>query len=175
MARYPMLKLTGEYEHVVDEKNRLFISTKLRSKVDAEKYGSDWILALGVDGILCLYPEKCYERLLTELAADKSLPDDDMISVERLYFAFSSTVEFDRQGRLLIHEKLKKRAKLGNQLTLVGVRDHIEIWNTEDWERFVAEKASTYERQLMRARKSLLQKEAQKAAYTEEDVEQMEE
>lgn len=170
-----MLKLTGEYEHVIDEKNRLFISTKLRSRVDAEKYGSDWILALGIDGILYLYPEKCYEQLLAELAADRNIPDDDLVIIERLYFAFSSTVEFDRQGRLLIQEKLRKRAHLGTQLTLVGVRDHIEIWNTEDWERFVAENASGFEKHLMRARKSLLQKQTREATYKEEDLQSTEE
>jgi MraZ protein len=164
-----MLKLTGEYEHVIDEKNRLFISTKLRSKVDAEKYGSDWILALSIDGILCLYPEKCYEQMLAELAADSNIPDDDFVVIERLYFAFATTVEFDKQGRLLIHEKLKKRANLGNKLTLVGVRDHIEIWNSEDWERFVAEKAAGFEKHLMRARKSLLQKQTQKVVLPDEE------
>ncbi|MEJ5258986.1 MAG: hypothetical protein WHS88_02225 [Anaerohalosphaeraceae bacterium] len=164
-----MLMLTGESEHVVDEKNRLFIPAKLRSKVDAEKYGSDWILALSIDGILCLYPEKCYQQLLAELAADNNIPDDDFVMIERLHFAFSSLVEFDKQGRLLIPEKLKKRANLGNKLTLLGVRDHIEIWNTDEWDRFVAEKAAGFEKHLMRARKSLLQKQAQEAAYPEEE------
>ncbi|HOQ04949.1 MAG TPA: hypothetical protein PKY88_07025 [Anaerohalosphaeraceae bacterium] len=164
-----MVMLTGESEHIIDEKNRLFIPTKLRSKVDAEKYGSDWILALSIDGILCLYPEKCYKEVLAELAADNSIPEDDFVLIERLYFAFSSFVEFDKQGRLLIPEKLKKRANLGNKLTLLGVRDHIEIWNTEEWERFVAEKAAGFEKHLMRARKSLLQKQTQESVYPEEE------
>ncbi len=52
-----MLILTGEYEHTLDEKGRLFVSNRLRSQIDVAEHGSSFYLMLGTNGILCLYPE----------------------------------------------------------------------------------------------------------------------
>ena len=130
-----MLLLTGEYEHTLDEKSRLFISNKLRSQVDAEEHGSNFYLVLGANGILCLYPEKYFEQIALAVAPGTAAPDET-VAFERISFALASRVELDRQGRLLLAEKVRKRAGLKNHLTLVGVRDHIEIWNSPQWERY---------------------------------------
>ena len=58
-----MLKLTGEYQHVVDGKSRVLISNKLRSQIDVDEHGCNFYLVLGANGILCLYPEKYFERI----------------------------------------------------------------------------------------------------------------
>lgn len=166
-----MLKLTGQYEHVIDGKNRLFISTKLRSMIDAKTYGSDFLLALGPNGILGLYPEKCFERLVAAAVSQIKAPDE-AVDFERMLFALSSPVEFDAQGRLLISEKLRKRANLGNQITLIGARDHLEIWNTADWERHEADKWPGYERQIVQARHEILQKESQQIEIIRDNPEE---
>lgn len=151
-----MLLLTGEYEHTIDEKNRLFISNKLRSQIDTEEYGRDFYFAMGSNGILCLYPEKHFQKIAL-LGSPKIGAPDEVVSYERLTFALASKVELDRQGRLLVNEKLKKRAHLGDALTLVGVRDHIEVWNTQDWERYLSDNISTYQAQVAAARQVQIQ------------------
>lgn len=151
-----MLMLTGEYEHTIDEKNRLFISNKLRSQIDSEQYGGDFYLAMGANGVLSLYPEKYFQKIALVGAPRTGAPDDS-VAYERLSFALASKVELDRQGRLLINEKLKKRAHLGETLTLVGVRDHIEVWNTEDWERYLSDNLNSYQTQVAVARQAQIQ------------------
>jgi len=146
-----MLMLTGEYEHTIDDKNRLFISNKLRSQIDTERYGSNFYLAMGPNGILSLYPEKQFEQIALAGAPGTGAPDES-VTYERLSFALASKVELDRQGRLLINEKLRKRARLGTNLTLVGVRDHIEVWNTEDWEQYLSDNLNLYQTQVTCAR-----------------------
>lgn len=155
-----MLLLTGEYEHTIDDKNRLFITNKLRSPIDSQEYGSDFFLTLGANGILCLYPEKCYQQIVFAGAPGTGAPDES-VAFERLSFALASKVELDRQGRLLIPEKMKKRAKLGNKITLVGVRDHIEVWNTQDWENYLTDHANAYQQQVAEARKTVMEKQSQ--------------
>ncbi|MBM4027353.1 MAG: hypothetical protein FJ280_18395, partial [Planctomycetes bacterium] len=59
-----MLLLTGEYQHVVDDKGRVLVSNKLRNQIDVEEHGANFYLVLGANGILCLYPEKCFEQLV---------------------------------------------------------------------------------------------------------------
>jgi len=154
-----MLLLTGEYEHTLDEKGRLFISNKLRGQIDPRQYGSDFYLVLGADGILCLYPEKYFQQLALAGAPGTAAPDE-AVAFERMGFALASRVELDRQGRLLINEKLRKRARLTNNLTLAGVRDHIEIWNKKSWEKYLADNMKQYQQQMMQARQAVLNKQS---------------
>jgi division/cell wall cluster transcriptional repressor MraZ len=77
---------------------------------------------------------------------------DEAVAFERLGFALASKVELDGQGRLLLNERLRKRAGLRGRITLVGVRDHIELWNDEDWERYLADHVAQYQKQMLQAR-----------------------
>ncbi|MHC4126173.1 MAG: division/cell wall cluster transcriptional repressor MraZ [Planctomycetota bacterium] len=155
-----MLLLTGEYQHAVDGKSRVLISNKLRSQIDSEEHGSNFYLVLGAIGILCLYPEKYFERIALAVAPTSVAPDE-AVAFERISFALTSKVELDNQGRLLLNEKLRKRAKLKNRITLVGVRDHIELWNSEDWEQYLADHMPQYQKQMLQARQTVLQRENQ--------------
>jgi MraZ protein len=158
-----MLLLTGEYEHSIDEKGRLFISNKLRGQIDAVEYGSDFYLVPGPHGILYLYPQKCFETMAMRSAADAEMPDD-AIAYERMNFGLASKVELDKQGRLLITEKMRRRSGLGSELTLVGVKDHIEVWNSSSWEEYVAEHHGNFQQQVMKTRQDVM-KEATKQGF----------
>ena len=170
MVRFPMqnissgikamLLLTGEYEHIVDGKSRVLISNKLRNQIDADEHGSNFYLVLGANGILCLYPEKYFEQIVLAVAPRATAPDET-VAFERISFALASKVELDKQGRLLLNEKLRKRARLKDHVTLVGVRDHIELWNSESWEQYLTEHMAQYQKQMSQARQAVLQKEGQ--------------
>jgi len=161
-----MLLLTGEFEHVVDEKSRVLISNKLRNQIDADEYGSNFYLVLGANGILCLYPEKCFEQIALAAAPVSTAPDET-VAFERISFALAGKVELDRQGRLLLNEKLRKRAGLKNRITLVGVRDHIELWNSEDWEQYLADHMAQYQQQMLQVRQVVLEKRSQESLTLE--------
>jgi MraZ protein len=114
---------------------------------------------MGPNGILCLYPEKYFQQMALTGAPSTAAPDE-AVSFERMVFGLAGKVELDRQGRLLVPEKLKKRANLGSTLTLVGTRDHIEIWNTEDWEQFMTENLGQYQNQIAQVRQTVLLKQS---------------
>ena len=153
-----MLLLTGEYQHVVDNKSRILISNKLRNQIDVDEHGGSFYIVLGSNGILCLYPEKYFEQIVLA-AAPKTNAPDEVVAFERLSFALASKVELDNQGRLLLNDKLRKRAGLKDDVTLIGVRDHIEIWNSESWERYLSDKMPQYQKQMSQARQTVLQKQ----------------
>lgn len=155
-----MLLLTGEYQHVVDNKSRVLISNKLRSQIDVDEHGSNFYLVLGANGILCLYPEKYFEQIALAVAPGTTAPDE-AVTFERMSFALASKVELDNQGRLLLNERLRSRAGLKDNITLVGVRDHIELWNSESWEQFLSDHMTQYQKQMSQARQVVLQKQIQ--------------
>jgi MraZ protein len=152
-----MLLLTGEYQHVIDGKSRVLVSNKLRNQIDADEHGSNFYLVLGANGILCLYPEKCFEQIVRAVAPAATAPDET-VAFERISFALACKVELDAQGRLLLNENLRKRAGLKDRITLIGVRDHIELWNSETWEQYLADHMAQYQRQMSQARQAVLQK-----------------
>ena len=152
-----MLLLTGEYQHVLDDKSRVLISNRLRGQINVDEHGSNFYLVLGANGILCLYPEKYFEQIILAASSQTDAPDE-AVSFERMSFALANKVELDNQGRLLIGERLRKRAGLKNQITLVGIRDHIEIWNTEMWDGYVEDHMAQFQKQMSQARKAVLQK-----------------
>jgi len=153
-----MLLLTGEYQHVVDNKSRVLISNKLRNQIDVDEHGSNFYLVLGANGILCLYPEKYFEQIALAVTPGITAPDEAIV-FERISFAMSSKVELDGQGRLLLNDILRKRAGLKDQITLIGVRDHIELWNTESWEQYVSDHMAQYQKQMSQARQVVLLKQ----------------
>ena len=153
-----MLLLTGEYQHIVDGKGRVLISNKLRSQIDVDEHGSNFYLVLGANGILCLYPEKYFEQRVLAVAPNATAPDE-AVAFERMSFALASKVELDGQGRLLLNERLRRRAGLKDQITLVGVRDHIELWNNENWEQYLTDHMVQYQKQMSQARQVVLQKQ----------------
>ena len=155
-----MILLTGEYEHTIDGKGRVLVSNKLRNQIDSQEHGSDFYLVVGANGILSLYPEKCFERM-TVAMAEKNAAPDEIVAFERMNFALAGKVELDSQGRLLLNEKLRKRAGLKDNVTLVGVRDHIEFWNTQDWEQYLSDNMAQYQKRVAQARQEILQKQSQ--------------
>ena len=51
-----------------------------------------------------------------------------------MLFASASDEVPDKQGRVLLPDKILKRAGILKEVTLIGVRDHLELWNRADWE-----------------------------------------
>jgi len=84
---------------------------------------------------------------------------DEAVAFERISFAMSSRIELDNQGRLLLNERLRKRAGLKEDITLVGVRDHIELWNTQDWEQYLGDHMPQYQKQMTQARQFVMQQQ----------------
>ena len=58
--------------------------------------------------------------------------------LSRMFFSMAFEATVDRQGRVLIPTKLADYAGLSRDITVAGVDDRLEIWDTEEWNRYVA-------------------------------------
>ena len=153
-----MLLLTGEYELRLDEKNRLSIPARVREQICPEEHGSAFYQVLGVNRILSLYPERLYQRIALAVAPRTVAPDESL-TFDRVNFALAGRGELDRQGRVLLSEKIIRRAGLKERVTLIGVRDHLEVWDQEIWERFLEDHLAAHEEMLLQARHEAMQRE----------------
>ncbi len=145
-----MSLFVGEFEQSIDQaKHRLSISSALREQIDFDEDGKDFILTLGPDRHLWLYPDKYYRRLLMTMKRSP-LPDRQSRRIH-LLTAMARVVKCDSQGRVVLPEKSMSRAIIDEKVTLVGVLDHIEIWPTDQWEAHVEEQLPHYGEMLYEA------------------------
>ena len=134
--RHPVL--TGEFELNIDDKNRLLIPSEVRKSINQSEHGEGFFLVMGINRRPWLYSERYYENLVTDAPADIT-PEQDLLAFDQLHFAMASRVEPDGQGRLLLPQKILRRAGIQKEVTVIGVRDHLEIWNRADWEARIEE------------------------------------
>lgn len=132
----------GEHEQTIDGKHRIAISAQLRREIKPEEDGKDFILIVGPDRHLWLYPDKYYRQLLGTLKRSP-FPSREQRKFA-LVFGMARVVKIDKQGRLVLPEKSMQRATISDSVMLVGNFDHIEIWPRDDWDQHVENKFDDY-------------------------------
>lgn len=133
--------LTGTHPRTLDDKKRLALPKRLR-----ELLGEPTTLFVtpGPDQTLWLYTKIELERLAEKL--DQAPATDAEARVfRRLYFAQTESVDVDKAGRILVPERLMQFAGLEHEVVLLGVRDHLELWEAGRWHQYVAENASRFD------------------------------
>jgi MraZ protein len=159
-----MLLLTGEYELTIDDKNRLSIPSRVRDQIDMDEHGGGFYQVLGVNRILSLYPDKYYQRIALAVAPRMVAPDESL-AFDRINYALAGRVELDRQGRVLLNEKALRRVGLKEQVTLIGARDHLEIWDQQQWEQYLEEHLLDHEQMLLKAREEAMRRDRETAGW----------
>ncbi len=141
--------LTGTFERSLDEKLRISLPKSLR-----EAYGGEGAIRLfiapGTDGSLALYSEDAFAKLGDRLAS-VSPNAQDVRNFSRLFFARAQPVDVDKSGRLRIPAELAAFAHIEKTAVLVGVRDHVEIWEKSRWDAYLAETEPRYDQFAERA------------------------
>ena len=126
------LFLSGNYELTLDEKHRMLIPSEVRKQLVPERDGDGFFCLPGADARPWFYPERPYEALVNQEPAVLS-PSFSALSRDRASSGMAIRIWWDKQGRILIPEQYLEAAEIKRDVTLVGVRDHLELWNTADW------------------------------------------
>lgn len=129
----------GEFQHSLDEKNRLIMPARLRDGL-----GDRFIITKGLDTCLFAYTETEFQQLAAKL---QSLPftKADSRAFVRMFFSGASECEFDKQGRIVIPSNLKEYANLDKECVIIGVSNRVEIWSRSEWEKYSEGAESSYE------------------------------
>lgn len=133
--------LTGTYARTLDEKKRLTLPRRVREMLGELE---TVFVSPGPDQCLWLYSRQGLERLAEKL--DQAPAADAEARVfRRLYFAQTESVDLDRAGRILVPERLLQFAGLKHDVVLLGVRDHLELWDAARWQQFLEHNASRFD------------------------------
>ena len=117
----------GTYGHSIDAKGRVIVPAKFR-----EVLGDSFVVTLGLDGCLFVYPEEEWEDFVKQV---KELPGSkEARKLQRYFMAGAAPCDVDKQGRVLIPSSLREKVGLDKDVVFVGVMSKIEIWSKERWE-----------------------------------------
>jgi MraZ protein len=133
-----VLPLTGTFPANLDDKRIITLPRSIR-----EQLGNSLtvLVSPGPDQCLWLTNQAHLDRLAERL--EKSATREADVRVfKRLYFAQTEKLPVSPEGRLTISERLAQFAGLHQEVVLVGIDDHFELWDVARWRQYTQEKSS---------------------------------
>ena len=116
--------MTGEYQHSLDSKGRVFIPARLR-----EELGEIFYMTVSMDRCLCAFSAESWRLFSDKVSAMPYVRQRRM----RPLFAHAAKCELDSQGRTIIPQNLRAYAGLVKNVAVVGCNNHAELWDSEAW------------------------------------------
>jgi MraZ protein len=119
----------GQYNHTLDDKGRITIPSRFRDELRGEI-----VLTRGLDRCLVLYPMAVWEELAQKVNA-LPITDPRGRALRRVFFADAANMVPDRQGRILVPDRLRDYAglDLNNEAVVVGLDRFLELWEPQRW------------------------------------------
>ena len=126
--------LLGTYEHTIDDKNRLTLPARFR-----ESFADGIVVKRGIERCLDAYRREDWVRHVESRLAPLDPLSKETRQLQRFLFSGASEAELDKQGRVMIPAPLIAHAALGREVVVLGIRDHLEIWDRDAWHCELAE------------------------------------
>src|SRR5438067_9706965 len=108
--------LLGEYEHTVDDKNRLTLPARFR-----QAFAEGIVVTRGMDGCLFAYTPGDWTTLVRGRLATLDPLSKEGRRMQRFFYAGAVEAELDKQGRVGIPGALLDHAKLGRDVVVAVV------------------------------------------------------
>ncbi|WP_425486356.1 division/cell wall cluster transcriptional repressor MraZ [Erysipelothrix inopinata] len=134
-----ILVFIGEYQHNIDTKGRIIVPAKFRDEL-----GEVMIVTRWLDGCLAIYTMEQWQQVYENL---KKLPSTkrEARMYTHMIMSKAAECEMDSQGRIRIPSHLTQEAHLTKNCVLVGVSDHVEIWDKERWDAYYETASENFE------------------------------
>ena len=120
--------LIGSYSARFDRSGRIKIPEKFRAAIE-EQYGKELFITSLTDEAVQVYPLPVWEELTGNANEGalhlKPTVRKFMLRVNRKGMKYN----IDSKGRILINQSLREKAKLENEVEVIGLSNHLEIWN----------------------------------------------
>ena len=131
--------LLGTYKHSLDSKKRLIIPAKIVAKLDKEI-----VVSKGFEGCLELRTESEFENYSQKLLKLSQNKKEARILIRQL-LANAANLSIDNANRILIPNILLEETNIKTQVTIIGLGDKLEIWDTNSYNEFKKLTDKTYE------------------------------
>lgn len=132
----------GQELFSLDNKGRVIIPAKMRKCIIPEAKDT-FNITRGEEQCIYCYPMDKWGEL--EQRLDKlSYQDPKIRYYLRVLLMWSDEATLDNQQRIIIPKRHLEFAGIDNKVLIVGVRDHIELWNPDEYEKYLDSQNQTY-------------------------------
>ena len=121
--------LMGNFQHSLDDKNRIRLPADFRKVM-----GDEYYLMPGTNGCIFVYKAEDTQNVLARLFALDSLDPENALKLTQLT-AFSRSVTADSQGRFMLPDDLIKIMGIKKDVRIVGAATKAVIWSEERWQQ----------------------------------------
>jgi MraZ protein len=121
--------LRGSYPARIDDKGRLKIPTAFKALVE-DRHGPDVYVTSLTGESVRVYPMAIWLAIEERLRAMPSTHPARLKFLDRASY-YGQTGEFDSQGRILIHGRLRESAGMTGEVDVLGQVDFLDVWNHE--------------------------------------------
>ncbi len=121
----------GTFEHNLDAKNRLTIPSKVLNTLD----GNMLVVSKGFDGCLEARSPSDFKIFVDKLMA---LSQNKLTTrtILRQLLANAAEIEIDSANRILIPNNLLKEVGITKEVTIIGLGNKLEIWDSNQYSKF---------------------------------------
>lgn len=133
----------GSYAYSVDNKGRVNIPAKLRKNV-AREANDTFVVTRGYEECLFVYPQDEWNKL-EESIRQLSPTNSRHRFFMRALLERATESQLDAQARISIPKELLQFAHIENEVLIIGVLEHIEIWNPKLYDQYLKAQAESYE------------------------------
>jgi len=120
--------LIGSTTAKFDKSGRIKIPEKFRTAIETQ-YGKEIFITSLTDEAVQIYPLAEWQKLAgianVGLLQFKPKLRKFLLRVNRT----GTHYEIDSKGRVLIGQSLRDKAKLEEEVTVIGLNNHLEVWN----------------------------------------------
>jgi MraZ protein len=123
----------GSHITRVDEKGRLKMPAEFKRQID-EEYGGQFYITSRDGKVGEIHPMREWEQFETRLAAVPSFNPAKQKLLKWINY-FGQTAEMDGQGRVLLPQLLREKAKLMSEVVVSGNEGFLKVENHQDYEQ----------------------------------------
>jgi MraZ protein len=122
------LAFRGHFDYSLDAKNRLNIPPKFRAA-----FSGGVVLAKGLEPCVAIWTPEGFERHTDAFLADLNPLSEKRRKLTRFFAGGSFDTDLDSAGRVTLNQKLMSYGRIDKDVVLVGMIDHLQVWDRDRW------------------------------------------
>jgi MraZ protein len=127
-----VMALTGTYPCNIDDKRGITLPRAVR-----DQFGDAEVVLVSPGPDQCLWlTDPAHQERLAERLEHSPAREVDVRVFKRLYYAQTEKTPVGADGRVAVSDRLTAFAGLSQEVVLVGIDDHFEIWDAARWKQY---------------------------------------